>query len=216
MSLSFHGTNLVGAGLPTTAGQTTVLLSGFDSSTTSPESAYGFFFADANTLYVADDRALPNGGVQKWTFDGLTWTLQYTLNGGLGAGCRGLTGSVSGGVVTLIATTGEAVSTPNHVVIAQDQGAASAFSTIATTVPNTALRGIAFAPAAVSEPVCYANCDGSTSVPFLNVNDFVCFQTRFAAGDSYANCDGSTTPPVLNVNDFICFQGSFAAGCSAP
>src|SRR5262249_46161837 len=28
---------------------------------------------------------------------------------------------------------------------------------------------------------CYANCDGSTTVPVLNVNDFVCFQTRFAA-----------------------------------
>jgi len=29
----------------------------------------------------------------------------------------------------------------------------------------------------------------------------------------YANCDGSTTPPVLNVSDFICFQSQFAAGC---
>lgn len=29
----------------------------------------------------------------------------------------------------------------------------------------------------------------------------------------YANCDGSTTTPVLNVNDFICFQSRFAAGC---
>jgi hypothetical protein len=63
---------------------------------------------------------------------------------------------------------------------------------------------------------CYANCDGSTAVPFLNVNDFICFQTRFAAGESYANCDGSTIPPLLNVNDFICFQTQFAAGCSAP
>jgi hypothetical protein len=60
---------------------------------------------------------------------------------------------------------------------------------------------------------CYANCDASTTPPILNVNDFICFQTRFAAGDSYANCDGSTTPPVLNVNDFICFQTAFASGC---
>jgi len=61
---------------------------------------------------------------------------------------------------------------------------------------------------------CYANCDGSTVAPILNVSDFVCFQTKFAAGDSYANCDGSTVPPVLNVSDFICFQSRFAAGCS--
>jgi hypothetical protein len=60
---------------------------------------------------------------------------------------------------------------------------------------------------------CYANCDGSTVQPILNVNDFVCFQTKYAAGDTYANCDGSTVPPVLNVNDFVCFQTRYAAGC---
>ena len=60
---------------------------------------------------------------------------------------------------------------------------------------------------------CYANCDGGTSVPILTVNDFICFQSQFAAGASYANCDGSTTVPVLTVNDFICFQSAFAAGC---
>ena len=30
----------------------------------------------------------------------------------------------------------------------------------------------------------------------------------------YANCDGSTSPPILNVNDFICFQSRFAQGCT--
>ncbi|MFN0132605.1 MAG: GC-type dockerin domain-anchored protein [Phycisphaerales bacterium] len=63
-------------------------------------------------------------------------------------------------------------------------------------------------------PRCYADCDGSTSTPALNVVDFICFLNKFAAGDSYANCDGSTTPPVLNVSDFVCFQNSFAAGCT--
>ena len=60
---------------------------------------------------------------------------------------------------------------------------------------------------------CYANCDGSTTAPVLNVNDFTCFLNRFAAGDTYANCDGSTTAPVLNVNDFTCFLNAFAQGC---
>jgi hypothetical protein len=60
---------------------------------------------------------------------------------------------------------------------------------------------------------CYANCDGSTAAPVLNVSDFICFQQRFAAGDPWANCDGSTAPPVLNVSDYICFQQAFAAGC---
>jgi hypothetical protein len=66
---------------------------------------------------------------------------------------------------------------------------------------------------AVSSP-CYANCDGSTTSPCLNVLDFSCFLNRYAAGDTYANCDGSTTAPVLNVLDFSCFLNQYAAGCS--
>src|SRR5262252_9876859 len=61
---------------------------------------------------------------------------------------------------------------------------------------------------------CYANCDGSTTPPVLNVADFSCFLNRFAAGDSYANCDHSTTAPILNALDFSCFLNAFAAGCS--
>ena len=60
---------------------------------------------------------------------------------------------------------------------------------------------------------CYANCDGSTSAPVLNVNDFTCFLNRYAAGESYANCDQSSGNPVLNVNDFICYLNVYAAGC---
>jgi hypothetical protein len=59
----------------------------------------------------------------------------------------------------------------------------------------------------------YANCDGSTTQPVLNVNDFTCFLNQFAAGDSRANCDHSTAVPVLNVNDFTCFLNGFAVGC---
>jgi hypothetical protein len=72
---------------------------------------------------------------------------------------------------------------------------------------------LCYGPATAS---CYANCDSSTAVPFLNVADFTCFLTKFAAGDPYANCDNSTTVPTLNVADFTCFLTKFAAGCSAP
>ncbi len=54
---------------------------------------------------------------------------------------------------------------------------------------------------------CYADCDGSST---LTINDFICFQTRFALGNPYADCDGSGT---LNVNDYICFQTKFSLGC---
>jgi hypothetical protein len=72
----------------------------------------------------------------------------------------------------------------------------------------TDIRGLAAVPAS-----CYANCDGSTVPPVLNVGDFTCFLQRFAAGESYANCDQSTVSPVLNVGDFTCFLQRFAAGC---
>jgi hypothetical protein len=69
---------------------------------------------------------------------------------------------------------------------------------------------------------CYANCDGSTTPPILNVEDFTCFINEFAAAQGlpagqqithYANCDQSTTAPVLNVEDFTCFINKFAQGC---
>jgi len=70
-----------------------------------------------------------------------------------------------------------------------------------------------FARGFLLTPACHANCDGSSVQPVLNVSDFICFQTRYAAGDPYANCDGSTIPPILNVSDFICFQQKYASGC---
>jgi hypothetical protein len=60
---------------------------------------------------------------------------------------------------------------------------------------------------------CYPNCDNSTVSPTLNIADFTCFLSEFAAGDPYANCDQSTTPPTLNIADFSCFLAKFAAGC---
>jgi hypothetical protein len=61
---------------------------------------------------------------------------------------------------------------------------------------------------------CYANCDGSTASPCLNVQDFGCFLNRFANSETYANCDNSTIAPVLNIQDFGCFLNAFANGCS--
>jgi hypothetical protein len=69
---------------------------------------------------------------------------------------------------------------------------------------------------------CYANCDGSTTQPLLNIEDFNCFVNRYALAQqlpvaeqitSYANCDGSTAAPVLNIEDFNCFMNQFALGC---
>ena len=83
------------------------------------------------------------------------------------------------------------------------------FSATASTTTATRI-GFTYGPATGG---CYANCDESTTAPVLNVADFSCFLSKFAAGHSYANCDESTTAPVLNVADFSCFLSKFAAGC---
>jgi hypothetical protein len=82
--------------------------------------------------------------------------------------------------------------------------------------PTLAGNWMVRADAATTGSGCYANCDSSTQLPFLNVQDFSCFLTKYAAGNSYANCDNSTQIPVLNVQDFSCFLTKYAAGCSAP
>ena len=95
------------------------------------------------------------------------------------------------------------------------RGSGSVFS-FSTTCGPTQLadanfgRLLANVMSATPSASCYPNCDGSTSTPLLNVNDFVCFQTSFAAANLYADCNHDT---LLNVNDFVCFQASFAAGC---
>ena len=58
----------------------------------------------------------------------------------------------------------------------------------------------------VSYP-CDADCDQSGS---LDIDDFICFQTRFGLGDPAADCDSLGE---LDIDDFICFQTMFATGC---
>jgi hypothetical protein len=208
---TYQGVSTVGSGIPTAINQTITLLNGFPTAT--GPSSYDFYFANASTLYVADDRSLAaGGGIQKWTESGGTWTLQYTLNPGSGS-IRNLTGKTSTGVTTLYATSGG--TSANSIVSVVDNGAGSSFTTLASTGSNTWWRGIDFAPSGCTTPGgCYANCDGSTGSPLLTANDFQCFLNKYAAGDTYANCDGSTGTPLLTANDFQCFLNKFAAGCT--
>jgi hypothetical protein len=141
-SAGFTGVGTVGTGLSTTSGQTFTLLPGMPTSGT--HSPYDFWFKDANTLYLADDGAVgAGGGIQKWTFDGATWTLAYTLlnNGTTTTGVRGLAGTVDGsGNAVLFGTTGSAL------ITVTDTGASAAATTLATAPANTAFRGVEYIP----------------------------------------------------------------------
>lgn len=136
---AFPGVSTVGNGIPTTPGQVVTLLPGFP--TTTGPSSYDFFFADPNTLYVADDRTA--AGIEKWTYTGAIWVLQYALTPPTTSGCRGLTGVVHNGIATLYATAAGG----NQVVTVTDTGAGSTFTTLANAPANTAFRGLRLLPA---------------------------------------------------------------------
>jgi trimeric autotransporter adhesin len=141
----------------------------------------------AGELYAAGDFSIAGGSpanrIARW--NGSTWS---PMGGGLGLHVFSWVPAIK------MLSSGELVAAGGFIT---SSGQVSATLSTWGCGPNT----------------CYANCDGSTVAPVLNVGDFTCFLQRFAAADPYANCDGSTTQPVLNVGDFTCFLQRFAAGC---
>jgi hypothetical protein len=138
----------VGTGLPVTAGQLATSSPGMPASGASPY-AFALFdrtpvVAGVDTLYVADDRIIASGGgIQKWTFDGTSWTLATTFTNGLTTGVRGLTAEAVGANIVLYATT---AGNGNDLVRLVDDGDPSPLAAvIATAHVNTAYRGVALA-----------------------------------------------------------------------
>lgn len=141
--------NTIGSGT-TTVPASTITLVVPTGATSSP-----YQFAIAPTLtygYVADDNATTaGGGIQKWVFNGFTWSLAYTFatstNTAITAGARGLTVDFSGPNPIIYATTSETSS--NRLISIVDAGslATSTITTLATaSTANTIFRGVAFAP----------------------------------------------------------------------
>ena len=141
-----------------------------------------YFFANSTTVYVADSGAPKNGnankaqlgegGLQKWSFNGTQWVLDYDLVNGLNivnnanadpnnptapgvTGLFGLTGIVVGDQVELFATSYglnelspsflyEITDTLSDTTIAQAAG--ESFTTLYSSAPGESIRGVAFAP----------------------------------------------------------------------
>lgn len=146
------GLNML-AGLPTAAAGTPTLVI----STGSGASPHGFAFSpDTNTVYIADDRAVASGGgIQRWDWNGSSYSLTYTLGtGDSGLGARGLTvdfgaftGGGAGGVgAVLYATT--AADSANQLIRIVDTSSGSPATVLATAGPKQLYRGVRFGPAA--------------------------------------------------------------------
>ncbi len=136
----FQVHNGTGDGLPLGAGNTITPLFSMpatdpNSGAASPIVPFGFWFANATTLYVADEGYAntdvngnlipdPLAGLQKWSFVNGTWTLDYVLQNGLNLyqaetvtgypvptytyGIRNMTGRVNpDGTVTVYAITAQ-------------------------------------------------------------------------------------------------------------
>lgn len=114
-------------------------------------SPYDFYFANATTLFVADDSA--KGGLQQYTNTGSGFTLANTFNPAAGVGFRSLTGN---GADIFGVTTANSVVDFNL--------ASGTFTTLLTGAANTAIRGIDFAPSAA--PVAAPIPEASTTVSF--------------------------------------------------
>jgi hypothetical protein len=142
-------------GLPTATASTTLL---FPVGSTASPNDFGIS-PDGNTVYIADDRAVngdSGGGIQRWDFDQVQWSLSYTLGTGTGstAGARGLTvdytqftgDGADGDGAIVYATTAEA--SGNRLIAIADAGPGSPVTVLATAGPNQMLRGVRFGPTA--------------------------------------------------------------------
>jgi hypothetical protein len=150
----------LGAGLPTTSGQSANPLPGFPTTAdTAHLNPFSYFFADLNpgvagvdTLYVADDTThpapMPAGGITKYSLVGGSWVSDGTVDANSN-NYRGLSGVVQGNNVTLFATRlgGSTATGGGQIVSLTDStGYSGVFSgtptTLATAASNEAFRGI--------------------------------------------------------------------------
>lgn len=152
------GVGTVGTGTPTSGPATVAKLPGMPGSSPAPSpnpSAYDFFFADDNTLYVADDNAtISTGGLQKWVFDGTNWVKQFTIGT---ASMRGLTGTVDDLGNVYLFTTTNYTSTGGNILYAYTDtlsntlaAGVSAPVALATAESGIQFRGVEFV--SVPEP----------------------------------------------------------------
>jgi hypothetical protein len=241
-STIFRGIATVGTGLPTSSPDqpvdtNPVQLPGFENTNqpASGEKADNYWFKDANTLYIADQR---NGtatdyqfsGVQKWTFQDTngdnvpdSWVFNYNTTFGPGVlnpdngqqnnvGAHGLAGRIdpATGNVDLFATTFDgtgANSTQLYEVI--DDGTAFTNHLLATSAAHSAFRGVAVVPDYVL--LGDTNDDGKVDLTDLSVvlNHFG-QATPFKAD---GNFDDAATIDLTDLSDVL---NNFGRSISSP
>lgn len=182
-------------GMPKTAVTPTLLFAGSTGTTELEVSPNG------NLIYVADDRAISvGGGIQRWEFNGSTWSLAYTLTNGFGdTGPRYVTAKFSGANPVLYAVTKEPDN--NQLVLMPDTGANSVGTTVARAGANQIFRGLRFGPGnetLVDPPVLSISRDG-TNVVLSWEGDSV-LQSATSVTGPYENVPDATSPHPVSLH----------------
>lgn len=149
------GLNKVGTGSPTSGIQTVSLQFGGP-----PADPYSFVLLDRDATVPGNDVAYVAanaGGIQKYSFNGTSWTARGTLTGT----STSITGKVIGGNVELYYTVGTGAANTirrlvdntayNANIVSNGSALATVGTLVATAPANTAFRGVAFAPVAVPQ-----------------------------------------------------------------
>lgn len=198
----------VGTGLPTTSGQPITSLPGLPALTGNPNAFY-LTHLDAdpdvpgeNTLYIADDTA---NEIQKYTFDGASWSLTGTA---AAAGIRGLTGEVIGSNVVLYGTTGGTSSGGGSLYTFTDSTGyggeiTGSATTIASASANEAFRGIAFAPQTQAAVV---NVTSTTPDGAYSANSTIDIAVQFNTPVA-VDTSGGMPQLALNTNEAASYVG---------
>jgi len=148
---------------------------------------------DGTLIYLADDRNAPLGGIQRWQFDGSTWTNVYTLANGLPNGARYVTANFAGPNPVLYAITTDSENT--SLVIIQDTGPASTGTAVASPGANQTFRGLRFGPsetAFVPRPKLGFTREGTDLI--LNWSGAFVLQSATNVTGMYLDVSGAASP----------------------
>jgi hypothetical protein len=195
------GIYLLGPASNTGTGQTATLLIGTGAGT----SPYSFVLLDRDptvlgidAAYIADETT----GINKWAFNGSTWTNV----GAITPAVRGLTGTLNpNGSVTLFATTRSSAGNNDLVTITDtNSNTAPPSNTTATSIfkapTNVALRGVEFAPGtAVVLPVVLTRFGASRTAAGVQVRWATASEKNSARFDVQRSLDGRTFATVASV-----------------
>jgi hypothetical protein len=182
-------------GMPQTSGAAnpTVLFPGSTATSDCEVSPDGYL------IYVADSRATPNGGIQRWQFDtnSSTWSLAYTLTDGMPNGAYYVTADFSGANPVVYAVTSE--DSNNRLLHFTDTGGSSTSTTLAYAGVNQNFRGIRFGPGespVVSRPTLSITPDGPNVV--LQWAGAFVLQSSTNVTGSYSDVVPTATSPYTN------------------